>query len=296
MLVCLTLLLSARQQEPYVLSLDVDLVVLNVRVLDTNGQSIPNLSKEFFRVEEDGRPQNITLFVGEDSPATIGLVLDSSQSIGSKRSDIEAAAVRFVESGHPMDELFVLRFDERLYWPLGPGLAFTDDHALLKQALHWNRPGGRTALYDAIGAAIEHVTLGKWDKRALIVLSDGGDNASVRKLEGILRLAQQSNVTIYTIGLFDPLAADRDADVLRKLGSLTGGDVYLPVTIDELGPAWDRILNGIRTQYTIGYKPSQTVFDGKYHKVRVRVDVPGQGKVAVHTRPGYLARKAAAER
>jgi Ca-activated chloride channel family protein len=289
-LISLTLLLFAEQQEPFVLSHDVDLVVLNIRVLDRNGRSIRNLRKEMFRVEDDGHGQAITLFTAEDSPATIGLVLDASRSINARRPDIEAAAIQFVEAGHPMDELFVLRFDDELYWPLN--VPFTDDVELLKQALRWDRIGGKTALYDAIGAAIEHISRGKWDKRALVVLSDGGDTASVRKLEGILRLAQQSNVTIYTIGMFDPLAADRNPAVLRQLAELTGGDAYRPKSIDELAPAWGKILDGIRTQYTIAYKPSQTVFDGKYHKVRVRVDVPGQRGIEVYTRPGYLARKA----
>jgi Ca-activated chloride channel family protein len=288
--ISLTLLLFGEQQEPFVLSYDVDLVVLNARVTGRNGQSIPNLSEEMFRIEEDGRRQEITLFAAEDSPATIGLVLDASRSINARRRDIEAAAIRFVEAGHPMDELFVLRFDDELYWPLN--VPFTDDVNLLKEALRWDRMGGRTALYDAIGAAIEHISKGKWDKRALVVLSDGGDTASIRKLEGILSLAQQSNVTIYTIGMFDPFAADRNPDVLRKLAELTGGDVYLPESIEELAPAWDGILHGIRAQYTIGYRPSQTAFDGRYHKIRVRVDVPNQRGVKVYARPGYLARKA----
>jgi Ca-activated chloride channel family protein len=289
-LMSVALLLFAGPQEPYVLSVDVDLIILNVRVVDNNGRFIPNLTKEAFRVDEDGRPQQVTLFTGEDSPATIGLVLDASRSINARRPDIEAAAVRFVDAGHPKDQMFVLRFDDQLYWPLN--VPFTDDAALFKEALRWDRLGGRTALYDAIGAAIEHIHRGKWDKRALVVLSDGGDNASARRLEGILRLAQQSNVTIYTIGMFDRTAADRNPGVLRELAKLTGGDAYFPSSIDELTPAWDNILSGIRSQYTIGYKPSPTAFDGQYHKVRVRVDVKGQRKVSVYTRPGYLAREA----
>jgi Ca-activated chloride channel family protein len=289
-LISLALLLFGEQQEPLVLSHDVDLVVVNARVVDRNGRFISGLTSDVFRVEEDGRRQEITFFAAEDSPATIGLVLDASRSINARRPDIEAAAIRFVEAGHPMDELFVLRFDDKLYWPLT--VPFTDDVERLKEALRWNRIGGTTALYDAIGAAIEHISNGKWDKRALVVVSDGGDTASKRTLEGVLTLAQQSNVTIYTIGLFDPFAADRNPDVLRKLAALTGGDVYLPKSIDELTPAWDGILNGIRTQYTIGYSPSKTAFDGKYHKIRVRADLPGQRGVKVYARTGYLARKA----
>lgn len=285
-----------QRQQPYVLSVNVDLVVLNVRVLDRNGQSVPNLSKENFRIEEDGKPQKISLFIGEDSPATIGLVMDASGSIAGKRPEIEAAAMRFVESSHPKDEMFVVHFDQKVRWGLPRGMAFTDDVHVLKQAIRWTQPGGKTALYDAIAEAIEHIALGRWDKRALVVLSDGGDNASVRKLDDILRLAQQSNVTIYTIGLFDPYSADRDPHVLRKLAELTGGDVYLPESIKELNPAWEKIAHGIRAQYTIAYRPVKTAFDGRYHKIRVRVDWPGHKKISIHTRPGYLARKAAGER
>jgi Ca-activated chloride channel family protein len=293
-LIALVLPLQARQRERYTLSVDVDLVVFNVRVLGKNGQPVAGLSKENFRIEEDGRSQQIALFVGEDSPATIGLAVDSSGSMNRRQPDIEAAAIRFVESGHPNDEFFVVRFNEKIYWPLPADIPFTDDISLLKQALTWNQPGGRTALYDAIGAAIRHGAFGRWDKRALVVLSDGGDNASALTLEEILRLARQSNVTIYTIGLFDALAADRNPGLLRKLASLTGGDAYLPQTIEELGPVWERIANGIRSQYTVAYRPAETALDGKYHKIRVRVEAQGQ-KVKVYTRPGYLARKAGEE-
>jgi Ca-activated chloride channel family protein len=283
------------QRQPYTLTVDVDLVVLNVRVLDKSGQSMHGLAKENFYIEEDGKRQSIDLFIGEDSPATIGLVLDSSSSMNSKQADVEAAALRFIQSSQPSDQVFVLRFNDKLHWALPQNQPFTDDIDLLKQALQWKGPGGRTALYDAIGAALTHSARGRWEKRALIVLTDGGDNASSRTLPGVLRFAQESNVTIYTIGLFDPLAVGSSRPVLHKLAALTGGDSYSPATIEDLAPVWDQIAHGIRTQYTLGYRPTQTFFDGKFHKIRVRVDLPGHGKVTVHTRPGYLARNAAVE-
>jgi Ca-activated chloride channel family protein len=295
--VCALLLLPlySLQRQPYSLSVDVDLIVLNVRVLDKNRQSVHGLSKENFVVEDDGKRQDISLFIGQESPATIGLVLDSSASMNSRHSDVRAAALRFIQSSHPRDQIFVMYFNERLHWPLPQNQPFTGDINVLERALAWNGLGGRTALYDALAAGLGHSGRGEWEKRALIVLTDGGDNASSKTLPQVLRFAQESNVTIYTIGLFDALAVGSSQPVLRKLAALTGGDAYLPHTIDQLAPVWDEISHGIRTQYTIGYRPSQTVFDGKLHKLRVRVKPPDHAKVTVHTRPGYLARKATPE-
>jgi VWFA-related protein len=285
----------AAQQQPYSLSVNVDLVVLNVRVLDKNGLAVTGLSKEAFHIEEDGKPQTISLFAGEEGPATIGLVLDSSASINSKQSQIREAALRFVQSSHPRDELFVLQFNERLYWMLPDELPFTNNIDLLDQALAWTPAAGKTALYDAIGASLAQAGRGEWEKRALIVLTDGGDNASRRTLSDVLRLAQESNVTIYTIGLFDPLSVGNSPSVLKKLANLTGGDMYLPQSAEQLVPAWEKISQGIRTQYTVGYRPGTASFDGRFHKVRVRVDAPGHPNLSVHTRPGYRARKSATE-
>jgi Ca-activated chloride channel family protein len=290
LLVLLILPLSSQQRQPYALSVNVDLIVLNVRVLDKAGQSIQGLDKQAFRIEEDGKPQQISFFAGEDSPATIGLVLDSSASINSKHTEIQKAARRFIHSMHPRDQVFVLRFSERLYWMLPGELPFTDNIDLLEQSLQWTPAAGRTSLYDAVRAAIRHANDGDWEKRALIVLTDGGDNTSRARLEDVLRLAQESNVTIYTIGLFDPLSADNSRSVLRKLAGSTGGDVYLPAGADELVPVWDKISQGIRSQYTIGYRPGESSVDGKFHKIRVRVDSAGLDNVRILTRPGYRAR------
>jgi Ca-activated chloride channel family protein len=283
---------NGQDRQPYTLSVDVDMVVLNVRAVDGNGQSIHNLTKENFEVRDNGKRQSVTLFVGQDSPATIGLVLDSSSSMNSKHSEVKAGALRFIQSSHPRDQIFVMHFNDRLHWPLPHSQRFTDDINVLEQALSWNGLGGKTALYDAMAAALKHSAQGEWEKRALIVLTDGGDNASTETFERVLKLAQESNVMIYTIGLFDPLAVGNNRSALQKLARLTGGDAYFPVSIDELDPLWEEIAHGIRTQYTLGYRPDPTFVDGKFHKVQVRVDVPGSPKLHIHTRPGYLARKA----
>jgi Ca-activated chloride channel family protein len=295
LLMIILLPLNAGQRQPYSLSVDVDFVVMNVRVTDKDGESIHGLSKDAFEVQENGKRQDIGLFIGEDSPAAIGIVLDGSASMNSKYVQVRAAALRFIQATRSGDEVFVLHFNERLHWPLPPTQPFTDDVRLLEQTLAWNQLGGKTVLYDAVTAALRECERSKSEKRALVVLSDGGDNASRQTLDQVLRLAQQSNVTIYAIGLFDPLAVDTSQSVLRKLTTQTGGELYLPKTLDELAPVWDAIAHGIRTQYTIGYRPNQTSFDGKFHKVRVRVQAPGRDKVRVHTRPGYMARNTEVE-
>jgi Ca-activated chloride channel family protein len=286
---------APQRQQPYSLSVNVDLVVLNVRVSDKYGQAVTGLAKEAFRIEEDGKPQPISLFSREDGPATIGLVLDSSASINHRQSEIRSAALRFVRSRHPQDQFFVLQFNRNLYWTLPEDLPFTDDLNLLRQALEQTPAGGRTALYDAVAAAIEHAGNGAWDKRAIIVLTDGGDNASRKKLNEVLQLAQESNVTIYTIGLFDPLSDEVNPSALRRLAYSTGGETYKPAGKDDLLEAWEKISKGIWSQYTIGYTPSQRSLDGAFHKIHVRVDAAGLKSVTVQTRPGYRARRAETE-
>jgi Ca-activated chloride channel homolog len=283
----------SQERQPYTVSVDVDLVVLNVRVQDKNGQSVRGLAKADFEVREDGKRQDISLFIGQDSPATIGLVLDSSSSMNSTYADVKAAALRFIQTANAKDQIFVLHFNDRVHWALPDAQPFTDDIGVLEKALSRNVVGGRTALYDALTAALHHSGRGQWEKRALIVLADGGDNASGATLEQAFRLAQQSNVMLYTIGLFDPLAAETSKSALQKLAAATGGDAYFPTTIEELTPLWQEIARGIRSQYTIGYRPAVTKFDGKFHKVKVRVESPNATRLDVHTRPGYLARKAA---
>jgi Ca-activated chloride channel family protein len=147
------------------------------------------------------------------------------------------AALAFVSASNPADEMFVLDFNENVYFGLPPSVPFTNDANVIRSALLQRRPSGLTALYDALAAGIEHLKSGTWDRKAIVLLSDGGDNASHRKLDDILQIAQRSSATIYTIGIYDETDADRNPGVLKKLAGQSGGRVYFPDSLNHLDHA-----------------------------------------------------------
>jgi len=200
--------------------------VLDVAVVDQKGRFVTGLERENFEVFQDGQPQPITLFRKEDSPVTVGLVVDSSTSMLPKRQETIAAALAFVEASHPQDEIFVVNFSDTAQPGLPAGLPFTSDPSVLAAALKAARPFGRTALYDALALAIRHLELGRHERKALVVFSDGGDNQSMHSLEDVMRLIQQSGVTIYAIGLYDSANRERNPQVLRRLAEESGGRAF----------------------------------------------------------------------
>ena len=185
--------------------------------------------------------------------------------------------------------MFIVQFNENIYWPLPAAKPFTSDAGELKQAIEKLSASGRTALYDAIAAALDHLKEGRFERKILIILSDGGDNASRRDFQKLLVAAQQASVTLYTIGFYEPESADRNPKVLKRLAEATGGEAYFPRSEKELHEIWRRTASGIRNQYTLGYYPADRTHDGTYRKVRVRVESPSRPKMSVHTRPGYFA-------
>ena len=280
---------QGRVQEQYTLAVDVDLVVFNVAVLDSHGHPIPGLKTADFQVYEDNKPQDITLFSAEDSPASIGLIIDNSGSMLPKSADVTKAALAFASSSNPQDEMFVVKFNEKTSFGLPPSVAFTGDLNQIRAALFRNTPSGLTALYDALAAGIEHLKTGSRERKALVVLSDGGDNASHLTLDQVLELAQRSSATIYTIGIYDETDRDRNPSVLRKIAAQSGGRSYFPDSLKDLEPAWRDIAGGIRSQYTIGYHSSNPSHDGKFRKVKITVARSGGKDLRVITRDGYLA-------
>jgi VWFA-related protein len=227
---------------------------------------------------------------GQDAPATIGLIVDSSASMARKWTEVQRAVATFAADSNPRDEMFVIQFSDEIQWPLPQGQAFTNDAEEIKTAMMKVSPSGRTALYDAIAAGFDHLKKGHCEKKILVILSDGADNGSVEGFEELLAAAQQASVTLYTIGLYEPEAKDRNPKVLKRLAAVSGGEAYFPQYEEELQAAWRRIAGGVRTQYTIGYYP-QKPGDGTFRKIKVSAKSPGGSKLSVHTRPGYFARK-----
>jgi len=190
--------------DEYKISVDVGLVILPVTVTNRKGEFVPNLALTNFQVFEAGHPQQITLFHPEDVPVTVGLVVDNSGSMGAKRSEVVAASLAFVRSSNPGDEMFVVNFNQRVSVDLPPSLPFTSDLEQLRGALSTNRSVGNTALYDGIAVALEHLKAGSRERKALIVVTDGGDNASHMKFQELLKTAQSSNAIIIPLAFLTP--------------------------------------------------------------------------------------------
>jgi Ca-activated chloride channel family protein len=274
------------------LSVDVDLVIFNVTVTDSKGHSVKGLVKDDFRIIEAGQEQNIQFVRPEDTPATVGLVIDNSGSMRRKRSDVIDAALAFAESSNPQDEIFIVNFNERISMGLPGGMPFTSDLNQLRAALANTRSEGKTALYDAVAAALKHLEEGTHQRKALVVISDGGDNASGATESSVRASAEQSNATIYTIDIDDPDDKDQNPKALQDLAKLTAGEAYRAKSLDELPGIWRKIAGGIRDQYTIGYISKNRAHDGAFRNVKVIATGKDGKPLRVRARKGYIAAKA----
>jgi len=280
---------QGRDAGQYTIGVDVDLVIFNVTVTDSKGRHVSGLKLSDFQIYEENHLQDITLFNAEDVPASLGLIIDNSGSMYNKRANVVKAALSFAASSNPQDEMFVVNFNEKVYEGLPREIQFTNDIDQIRSALLRAAPVGLTALYDALAAGIEHLKTGSRDRKALVVLSDGGDNASRRTLDDVLQIAQRSSATIYTIGIYDETDSDRNPNVLRKIAKLSGGRAYFPDSLDELEPVWRDIAGGIRSQYTLGYHSSNSNRDGMFRKVRIAANSNGRRGLRIITRAGYFA-------
>jgi len=285
---------SKNQDSPFIISVSVNMVVLHATVQDRKGRLVSGLSKENFQIFEDGVLQPITFFNHEDIPVTVGLVIDNSGSMGTKRSDVIAAALAFARSSNPKDQIFVVNFNERVSFALPESTSFTDNISQLETALSQTRASGETALYDAVAVALDHVKKGSRDKKVLIVISDGGDNSSKKKLAQVVALAKQSDAIIYTVGIYGDQDADRNPGVLNRIAEETGGEAFLPEALKDVVPVCERIAHDIRSQYTLAYVPTNTNHDGTYRVIQVRAGATARGRLSVRARNGYFAPSAPA--
>ena len=282
------------QGPDYRLSVDVNLVVLHATVRDRQGGFAADLSEQDFAVYEDGVPQHIRLFQHDDIPVTVGLVVDHSGSMRPRLRDVTAAARSFVQFSNSEDQMFVVNFNETVSMGLPETTRFSNDSAALGNAI-WRSPAfGETALYDALVKALARLQEGHWDKKVLLVISDGGDNASAHSLAQVTGIAGHSSALIYTIGLFDEGDLDQNPKVLHRLARATGGEAFFPSQLGEVLGICDRIAREIRNQYTIGYVPT-TVRKGVYRTIRVVARSTGHDKLFVRTRTGYISGGAPAE-
>jgi len=270
-----------------------DLVVLHVNVFDGKSDAVPELTKDVFRVFEDGQPQEIAFFSSDDVPVSVGLVIDNSSSMITKHPLVVAGSMAFANSSHPEDELFVVPFTETVRFGLPAHIPFTPNRSLLRATLLRLTAGGKTALYDAVIAALDHLQAAQHQKHVLVVLSDGEDNASRHREKDMFDRAVRSDAIIYTVSVDNTrIGGSGDEGVLRKLARLTGGAAYFPRSEGEVVTHFTEIAENIRRGYSIGYVPTNTARDGGYRRVKVTVRAPGRGKMNVQCRDGYTAPRA----
>jgi VWFA-related protein len=264
-----------------------EVVLVHASVRDGKSHLVSGLPETAFRVFENGQPQPITFFHNQDNPVTVGLVLDCSTSMQRKRDAVIAAGIAFAESSHPADEMFTVNFNEQVWSGLPASIPFTHDVEQLRGALQRTTARGQTALFDAVQFALNHLAKGQRQKKVLILVSDGGDNASTTKFDDVLHAAQRSDAVIYALSLSDQYDDDAHPEVLRKLTSATGGKAYFPHNPTDSTTVLTGIARDIRSGYTIGYIPPS---GGEgYRAIRVEALAPDGRRLAVRARPGYVA-------
>lgn len=272
-----------------VISVHTELVAVPVIVTDSAGRHVSGLRQENFRVYEDGRPQPIAVFHHGDTPITLGLIVDRSQSMRPKTPALLAVVSALLQSSRPDDELFAVDFNDHVSFALSGDRSFTNDVQGLEAALAAVHAEGRTALYDGVTEGLEHLRFGRAEKHALVVVSDGGDNASRRTYAEVLTLARRSDAVIYAIGLLGASQAEEeeDAGLLKRLCKDTGGTAFFPRTTDEIVAAATQVARNLREQYTLGFTPGPHRDGRSYRKIEVRVTAEGQRRLHVRTRSGY---------
>jgi VWFA-related protein len=274
-----------------------DLVLLHVTVMDEHGQFVPGLKQNNFRVYEDKVEQKISAFLGEDVPVTMGLVIDNSGSMREKRAQVNAAALTFIKTSNPQDEVFVVNFNDEYYLDLDKD--FTNDQRELNEALSRIDARGSTALFDAVIGSLDHLRKGHKDKKVLLVITDGDDDASRKKLADVVAVAQKSDAQIYAIGVFsdeDRKSAKKmirnSKKELTEMTAVSGGAAYFPDTLEQVQSICAQVAHDIRNQYTLGYYPSNLAMDGSFRQVQVQLIQPkDRGKMTARTRAGYYSQK-----
>lgn len=272
----------------FVFKKEVEEVVLHATVVDNKQHIVTNLDKGNFNVFEDGHPQTITSFHHEDIPVAMCIVVDNSGSMREKREKVNAAALNLVRASNPNDEVCVVNFNDEYYLDQD----FTANINKLKQGLEKIETRGGTALYDAVVASANHLKQdAKLDKKVIFIVTDGDDNESTETLEqAIRRLQAENGPTVYAIGILEGEDHARHAKrALQIMCEKTGGIAFLPRTLDEVDAISRTVAHDIRTQYTIGYKPTTPRNVGGYREVKVDAHGPKHEKLTVRTRSGYYA-------
>ena len=287
--------LNKAQESGYTIRSDVRLVLLDVSVKDHDGNFVSGLTKNNFAVFEDGRRQQIAVFSGNDLPVTVGILVDESSSMRPKRAEVLTAAETFIKASNTQDQMFVLNFNDRVTPGLPPSAPFSDNIQQLRAALQRGIPQGKTALYDAIVDGLKQLQVGRRERKALIVISDGGDNASQSNRREMLDMVESSAAALYVIGVSDPEDSDRNPGVLKEMAKISGGLAYFPPGPSGVVPACEGIARDMRARYTVGYNPPAPGRSKSVRHVRVVVSGPDGAHLIAHTRSTYRYEEAGHE-
>jgi Ca-activated chloride channel family protein len=275
------------------LHLDVDLALVNVTVTDPYNRLVTGLDPDNFRVYEDNVEQEVVTFSSEDVPISIGVIFDMSGSMANKIGKAREAAVQFFKTANPQDEFFLVSFNERAELTS----AFTDSVEDLQSRMMLAAPKGRTALLDAIYLGLSQMRGAKNGKRALLILSDGGDNHSRYNESDIKRLVKEADTQLYAIGIFDPLGyRNRTPEelngpsLLSEVTEMTGGRVFAVENLNDLPDIASKIGMELRNQYVLGYRPSNKAHDARWRKIKIKLRAPkGLPPLNVYSKTGYYA-------
>jgi Ca-activated chloride channel family protein len=273
--------------------MDVDLALVNVTVTDPYNRLVTGLDTDNFRVFEDNVEQELLTFSSEDVPISIGVIFDVSGSMANKVSKAREAAIQFFKTANPQDEFFLVSFNERAELTS----SFTNSIEDLQGRMMLTVPKGRTALLDAIYLGLSQMRGARNAKRALLILSDGGDNHSRYSESDIKRLVKEADTQLYAVGIFDPLGyRNRTPEelngpsLLSEVTEMTGGRVFAVEKLDELPDIASKIGMELRNQYVIGYRPSNKAHDARWRKVKVKIRAPkGLPPLSVYSKTGYYA-------
>jgi Ca-activated chloride channel family protein len=280
-----------RQPAAGSIQIDVEMVLVNASVTDAYGHPVPNLEKKNFRLFEDNIEQDILTFSNEDVPASIGLLFDTSGSMADKMDASRQAVVNFLQKSNPEDEFFLISFDSHAELTS----RFTSDIQQLQQRMTSLKPIGRTALLDAIYLGMAQMRSARHERHILLVLSDGGDNHSRHHLPEIRRLLEESDSQLYALGIFDPGDMKRTSEeregpgLLSELAEMTGGHVFQSAKLSELADLAGKIGTELRSQYILGYKPTDVRHDGRWHPIKVRLRSTNDPPLTARARTGYYS-------
>lgn len=273
------------------INIDVEMALVNVTVEDPQGHTVGGLDKQNFKIYEDGIEQKISAFSNEDVPISIGVLFDVSGSMANKIDRARGAAIEFLRAANPRDEFFLVDFNDHAEL----ASHFTPSIEELQSRIMFASPEGRTALLDAVYLGLSQMRAAKNSKRALLIISDGGDNHSRYSENDVRNFLKEADYQLYAIGIFDINHMGRKSQarygwmMLSELTEMTGGRVLPVASLSDLPRVASRIGTELRNQYVLGYKPSNTRHNGNWRKIKLKLKCESQPHLKAYTRAGYYA-------